>query len=682
MSEGEDHSSFFRSRWVTPPAGTTELASTDLAPGFRAAGAACGLKESGGTDVGIVTCDSPDVTSALLLTRNAAAAAPIRVCRDRCDQDAIRAVVVNSGNANAATGEQGYADAVGMQERCAAALGIDGSAVAVAETGTIGVPLDTGKVLAGINDAANALSDLGGQDFSEAIMTTDRGPKRCCVRIGGVTLSAQAKGAGMIEPGFATMLCFVQTDAVVPDAMSALRPAVDDSFERITVDGQMSTNDTVLLQASGVSGLELPTGLLDAVLLQLALEIVADGEGATRVGRIEVLGAAEPAEAELAARAIANSPLVKTALYGRDPNWGRIAQAAGQALAGSELEELGADHIEAAEVGSELAEVELSVDLAAGRRDGPCLLQRPDPRIHQDQRGVHDMSDRSTAEERASQAAGSVETLFEALPYIREFHGRTVVIKYGGSAMSDPAVRDEFARDVVLLKYVGLNPVIVHGGGPEISGYMERLGLEVKFVDGLRVSDAETVEIAKMVLLGKVNVDLVQRLNRQGQPAVGLSGEDGTMFEIAPVAKASEVGFVGEIESVDVDVLNHIATDFIPVIAGAGSDREGNSYNVNADSAAGKVAAALHAYKAIFLTDVEGWREDPDDPESLISLATVGEVEAALPAMSGGMRPKLAACVEAISGGVQSAHILDGRRPHSLLLELFTDAGIGTKVTP
>jgi acetylglutamate kinase len=292
------------------------------------------------------------------------------------------------------------------------------------------------------------------------------------------------------------------------------------------------------------------------------------------------------------------------------------------------------------------------------------------------------MSDRRTAAERASQAAGSVETLLEALPYIREFHGRTVVIKYGGAAMRDPEVRDEFARDVVLLKYVGLDPVIVHGGGPEISGYMERLGLEVKFIDGLRVSNPETVEVAKMVLLGKVNIDLVQRLNRQGQPAVGLSGEDGTMFEIEPVAEAADVGFVGEIENVDVDVLKHIASDFIPVIAGAGSDREGNSYNVNADSAAGKVAAALHAYKAIFLTDVEGWREDPDDPESLISLATVAEVEAALPEMGGGMRPKLAACVEAISGGVQSAHILDGRRPHSLLLELFTDAGIGTKVTP
>ncbi len=292
------------------------------------------------------------------------------------------------------------------------------------------------------------------------------------------------------------------------------------------------------------------------------------------------------------------------------------------------------------------------------------------------------MSDRRTAEERALAAAGSVETLLEALPYIREFHGRTVVIKYGGAAMRDPALRDEFARDVVLLKYIGLNPVIVHGGGPEISDYMERLGLEVRFVEGLRVSDAATVEVAKMVLVGKINSDIVQRLNRQGQPAVGLSGEDGTLFEIRPVAEAELVGFVGEIERVDVDLLDHIASDYIPVIASAASDRDGNSHNVNADSAAGKVAAALGAYKVIFLTDVEGWRAVADDPATLISEATIAEVREALPGLEGGMRPKLAACAEAIDGGVQSAHILDGRRPHSLLLELFTDAGIGTKVTP
>jgi acetylglutamate kinase len=276
----------------------------------------------------------------------------------------------------------------------------------------------------------------------------------------------------------------------------------------------------------------------------------------------------------------------------------------------------------------------------------------------------------------------NVDTLLEALPYIREFHGRTVVIKYGGAAMRDEALRDAFATDVVLLKYVGLKPVIVHGGGPEITEYMEKLGLEVRFHEGLRVSDAETVEVASMVLLGKLNSDIVQRLNRHGQPSVGLSGQDGSLFEVGPVANAEQVGFVGTIERVDVDVLNHIAADYIPVIASAASDRDGNRYNVNADEAAGKVAAALGAHKAIFLTDVVGWLGDPADEGSLISRATVGEVEEKLDGIDGGMRPKLGACVDAIRGGSQSAHIVDGRKPHSLLLELFTDAGIGTMVTP
>jgi acetylglutamate kinase len=276
----------------------------------------------------------------------------------------------------------------------------------------------------------------------------------------------------------------------------------------------------------------------------------------------------------------------------------------------------------------------------------------------------------------------NVDTLLEALPYIREFHGRTVVIKYGGAAMREEALREAFATDVVLLKYVGLSPVVVHGGGPEISEHMGRLGMEVRFHHGLRVSDAETVEVAKMVLLGKLNSDIVQRLNRHGQPAVGLSGEDGSLFEVAPVPNAEEVGFVGSIERVDVDVLNHIAADYIPVIASAASDRGGQSYNVNADEAAGKVAAALGAHKAIFLTDVEGWRADVGDEGSLISRATVDQVAERLEEIEGGMRPKLQACVDAIRGGAQSAHIIDGRKPHSLLLELFTDAGIGTMVTP
>jgi acetylglutamate kinase len=272
--------------------------------------------------------------------------------------------------------------------------------------------------------------------------------------------------------------------------------------------------------------------------------------------------------------------------------------------------------------------------------------------------------------------------LMEALPYIRQFHGRTVVIKYGGAAMREESLREAFATDIVLLKYVGMNPIVVHGGGPEITEYMDRLGLEVRFHEGMRVSDPETVEVAKMVLLGKLNSDIVQRLNRHGQPAVGLSGSDGSLFEVAPVANAEQVGFVGTIEHVDVDVLNHIAEDYIPVIASSAADRDGQSYNVNADEAAGKIAAALDAHKAIFLTDVEGWLADAADENSLIARASIEEVEERLPAIEGGMRPKLRACVDAIRGGAESAHIIDGRKPHSLLLELFTDAGIGTMVTP
>jgi acetylglutamate kinase len=275
-----------------------------------------------------------------------------------------------------------------------------------------------------------------------------------------------------------------------------------------------------------------------------------------------------------------------------------------------------------------------------------------------------------------------VATLLEALPYIREFHGKTVVIKYGGAAMEDDALREEFARDVVLLKYVGLNPIVVHGGGPEISAYMKRLGLPVEFVGGLRVSDKDTVEVAKMVLMGKVNKEIVLRLNRHGQPAVGLCGDDGSLFRVArrSAPGGEDIGFVGSIERVNIGVIDHVASDYIPVIASVGADREGNSYNINADEAAGAVAGALGAYKVIFLTDVPGWLGDAEDRDSRIARASTQDVREALPSLAGGMRPKLAACVEAIDAGVSAAHILDGREPHSLLLELFTDEGIGTMI--
>jgi len=357
---------FFKSRWVEAPEGVEQLDDTVLPAGFRAGGVPCGLKKDGKTDLGIVVSDSEETTSAILLTRNAAAAAPIRVCRDHLQQDSVRAVIVNSGNANAATGEQGMLDALAMRNETAQELNLVPEQVAVAETGVIGVPMDMESVLHGISGLAAGVWGEGAVPFSEAIMTTDKFPKRCTLTAGGITISAQAKGAGMIEPGYATMLCFVQTDAVVADPEPLLRAAVAESFERITVDGQMSTNDTVLFQASGISGLPLPEGLLEAVLLQLAIEVVRDGEGATRVGRIEVSGAKDPEEADLVARRIANSPLVKTALLGRDPNWGRIAQAAGAALAGADIGELGPDVIDADELAGEQPEAELALRLDRG----------------------------------------------------------------------------------------------------------------------------------------------------------------------------------------------------------------------------------------------------------------------------------------------------------------------------
>jgi len=357
---------FFASRWVAPPVGVEELDPAHLAAGFAAGAVACGLKPSGNTDAAMVVAQSEHCDSALLLTPNAAAAAPVRLCRQSCDFRQIRASAVKAGNANAATGEQGMRDAVAIQAAAAEELGLDPSLVAIAATGKIGEALPMDNVLDGIRRASNVVGPYGGEAFAKAIMTTDAFPKHCSVRCDGVTLSAQAKGAGMIQPGFATMLCFVQTDGIVEDADAVLRSAVEASFERITVDGQMSTNDMVLLQASGESGRPLPEGLLDAVLLQLALLIVGDGEGATRVGCARVMEAASQEEAERAARAIANSPLVKTALFGHDPNWGRIAQAAGMALVGEELPELGLDHIDASEFAADATEVEVHLRLGRG----------------------------------------------------------------------------------------------------------------------------------------------------------------------------------------------------------------------------------------------------------------------------------------------------------------------------
>ena len=287
----------------------------------------------------------------------------------------------------------------------------------------------------------------------------------------------------------------------------------------------------------------------------------------------------------------------------------------------------------------------------------------------------------ASTDARVQDAGKKARILAEALPYIREFSGKTVVIKYGGHAMEDPELADLFAQDVVLMRLVGMNPVVVHGGGPQISDLMRRLGKEPQFVDGLRVTDEETVDIVRMALVGKVNREIVASVNQHGSYAVGLSGEDAGLITVA--ARDEKLGFVGDVRRIDPSILERlIREELIPVVATVGVDDAGQAYNVNADTVAGAIAESLQAEKLVYLTNVPGLYGDLADEASLISRIDVDRLAALADdgVLSDGMIPKVRSCVEAVKSGVSRAHILDGRIPHALLLEFFTREGIGTMV--
>lgn len=272
--------------------------------------------------------------------------------------------------------------------------------------------------------------------------------------------------------------------------------------------------------------------------------------------------------------------------------------------------------------------------------------------------------------------------LVEALPYIQRFRGAIVVVKLGGNAMVDDDLARTFAEDVVMLRSVGLKPVVVHGGGPQIGELLARLGKESEFRDGLRVTDAETLDVARMVLVGKVGRDIIGQINVHGAYAVGMSGEDGGL--IVAEVRDPELGFVGDIVAVNPGIVERLlAEDLIPVISSIGADTSGQALNINADTVAGALGGALGAEKVVYLTNVPGLLTDVDDPDSLVARATVGDLEAAVAdgTITGGMVPKVASCIDAVNAGASNAHMLDGRVPHVLLLELFTDSGIGTMVT-
>ncbi len=535
-------------------------------------------------------------------------------------------------------------------------------------------------------------------------------------------ISAICKGSGMVAPQLATVLCVVVTDAAITPRMlqEALGRAVSTTFNMVNVDGDMSTNDAVLALANGLAGNARVTepgpdlttfeNALGDLCGELARAVAADGEGATRMVEVAVTGAPSEEAARDCASAIAGSPLVKAALFGADPNWGRILATVG-ARAGSrgwDIDPFRARVSMQGVVVYDRAPVELDrdalkarlreprVDLRVELADGAaaatawgCDLSYEYVRINADYASmIVQRADGMMARDEhvaAYSPAFKRALLVEALKYIATFSGQIAVVKYGGAAMVKESLKAAFAEDVTLLRRVGLKPVVVHGGAQEIDRTLERLGERSEFVDGLRVTDAASLPVVEMVLTGKVNQELVTLLNVREAGAVGLSGKDGRLIEARRLVHASgrDLGSVGEVTAVNTGLLRLLLDkDYVPVISPVGISAEGRSLSVNADDVAAQVAVALGARKLIYLTDVPGLLESAPDG-ALVRQTTAEDLARRLAAgsITGGMRIKVESILAALSGGVERVHVLDGRQPHTVIAELFTDSGVGTLVT-
>jgi acetylglutamate kinase len=691
--------------------------------GFRFGGIGCGLKPQR-RDVALVVSDVP-AAAAGVFTRNRACAAPVQDARPRVPGEGMRAVLANSGNANALTGPGGLDDVTVIRSAVADALGIQKRAVLTASTGVIGLRLPAMKIVTALPALVEALGDHA-ELAAEAIMTTDTRPKMSAreVVVGGkaATLCAICKGSGMIAPQLATVLCVVTTDvAVTPRVLQdVLGRAVSKTFNLVNVDGDMSTNDTVYALANGLAGnarisdpgpdLDTFENALTDLCGEMARAVAADGEGATRMIEVVITGAPSDEAARDCATAVVGSPLVKAAVFGADPNWGRILATVG-ARAGSRGWAIDPFHAKVSLQGMAVfakgAPVELDQDVLRARMretrvdvlvelaDGEAratawgcdlsydyvkinadyasmIVQKPDGMLAKDER----VSNYSPAFKRT--------LLVEALKYISAFSGQIAVIKYGGAAMVKDSLKEAFAEDVMLLKRVGLKPVVVHGGALEINKTLERLGERSEFIDGLRITDAASLPVIEMVLTGKVNQELVALLNARDAGAVGLSGKDGRLLEARRVVHESgrDLGYVGEVTAVNTEFLRMLLDKgYVPVISPIGLSADGKSLSINADDVAGHVAAALGAKKLIYLTDVPGLLESSPDG-ALVRQVSADDLVRRIAAgsITRGMKIKAQSILEALEGGVERVHILDGRQPHTVIAELFTDRGVGTLI--
>jgi acetylglutamate kinase len=692
--------------------------SFSLPAGFRFGAVAAGVKQAGAArkDVALIVSEAP-CAAAGAFTVNRMRAAPVDYAAARLPASGIRAIVANSGNANAITGPGGAHDERAVAAAVAAGLGVEADTVLTASTGAIGVPLPVDRLAAAVPGLVAALGD-DAIPAAEAIRTTDLTTKVAFreMDFGGraVKFAAIAKGSGMIHPQMATMLCFIATDATVAPAVlqAALAEAVEDTFNTITVDGDMSTNDMVVALANGRSGApaierdsESFTKLqmtLTGLCADLARAIAADGEGATKLLVVDVAGVADRVTARDLARAVAGGSLVKSGIFGGDPSWGRILAALGARVGARGLSldlarvsldiqgmrvygDGGPIAFDGKELSARMKKTEIAVRLDLGGGQASARALGCDLTFDYVKINAEYYSGPAAAGAASTRPAigANRPAVVEALSYIRKFAGKRAVIKYGGAAMVDPALKRSFAEEVVLLQSAGLRPVIVHGGGPEITKTLEKLGRKSEFADGQRITGAEEVRVVEMVLTGRINTEIVGLINSLGGNAIGLSGKDGRLLiahKLQPAPGKPDLGFVGEIEAVNADLLDmFLERGYMPVISPVGFGKDGSSYNINADVAAGEIAAACGAERLIFLTDVAGIL---DEGGNLISEIRAAELEAKLGgSIKGGMHVKVQAVLHALASGVRAVHVVDGRQPHSVVAELFTDRGVGTLVT-
>ena len=688
--------------------------------GFAYAGVNCGIKAAR-KDLALVYSDVPCAVAGCF-TVNAVRAAPVVDAAARVPAEGMRAIVANSGNANALSGPEALNDARALCAAVASALGVGAETVLGASTGIIGVRLPMAKLAA----AAPRLAAARGpaiEAAAEAVWTTDTRVKLASrtMRVGDVeaTFAGFAKGAGMVAPELATVLAFITTDLRVSAGtlQAALSRAVQTSFEMCTVDGDMSTNDAIFAMANGLAAntpvregtpeFDALVETLEALSIDLARQIAEDGDGATKLIEVHISGAPEAAMARELARAVAGSTLVKAAIFGADPNWGRVLAAIG-ARVGSRRWPIDPSHatvhvqgtcvyLDQAPTGADalalrakmrdpvvVVEVRLAEGDARATAWG-CDLSYDFVKINADYTSLtHAAPDGTIArDDRLTNYSPGFKRalLVEALSYIARFTNTRAVVKYGGAAMVKDSLKASFANDINLLRTAGLLPIVVHGGGPEITYTMESLGRVPEFVDGVRITGREDVKLVEMVLTGRINTELVSLLNQSSAHAVGVSGKDAGLLRARKIVGEGgrDLGMVGEVTHVNHELLEVLLDKkYVPVVSPVGLGEDGEGYNINGDSAAAEIAIALKAEKLIYLTDVAGILENGE----LVSEMSASELRARLASgdIRGGMVPKARSVLRAIEGGVARVHILDGRTPHSVIAELFTDRGVGTLI--